>query len=49
MRGNFFLFVVKNLAESPAHETHRDPLHGGLRFRRVERTVVQASWTATVG
>ena len=49
MRDNFFLFVVKNLAESPAHEAHRDPLHGGLRFRRVERTVVQASWTATVG
>ena len=49
MRRNFFLFVVKNLAESPAHETHRDPLHGGLRFRRVERAVTQVSWAATVG
>ena len=49
MRGNFFLFVVKNLAESPAHETRRDPLRGDLRFRRVERTVTQVSWTAAVG
>ena len=49
MRDDFFLFVVKNLAEDPAHEMHRDPLNGSLRFRRAERPVTQVSWTATVG
>ena len=49
MRGDFFLFVVKNLAETPAHETHRDPLHGRLRFQRVERAVTQVNWAATIG
>lgn len=49
MRHNFFLFVVKNLAESPIHETHRDPLHGDLCFRRLKRAVTQVSWTTTIG
>ena len=49
MQDNFFLFVVKNLAEAPAHEMHQDPLRGDLRFRRAERSVTQVSWTATVG
>ena len=49
MRDDFFLFVVKNLAEDPAHEMHRDPLNGSLRFRRTERSVTQVSWATTVG
>ena len=48
MRKNFFLFVVKNLAEAPAHEMHRDPINGSLQFRRAERRLTQVSWTTAI-
>ncbi|MGD0870175.1 MAG: DUF3883 domain-containing protein [Bryobacteraceae bacterium] len=44
----FFLFVVKNFAESPFHEIHQDPLAGKLRFAKKERVVVHTSWLANV-
>lgn len=50
MRGDYFLFVVKNLAqENPSHQLHRDPLSCGLQFSRTERQVVQVSWTVNIG
>ena len=48
LSNRFFLFVVKNFAESPFHEIHQDPLCCGLRFTRSERVVVQVSWLTTV-
>jgi hypothetical protein len=42
----FVLFVVKNFREKPFHELHRNPLAGPLNFKRVERVVVQISWSA---
>ena len=44
----FFLFVVKNFEESPFHEVFRNPLSGGLQFRRNERSILQVSWTVNV-
>lgn len=44
----FFLFVVKNFREAPYHEIHRNPLAGGLRFKRQERVTVSVTWLATV-
>jgi len=44
----FFLFVVKNFRESPFHEIFRNPLSGGLRFRKKERVTVHVSWLASV-
>jgi hypothetical protein len=44
----FFLFVVKNFQESPFHEIFKDPLSGGLQFKRNERVIVQVSWLASV-
>ncbi len=46
--GRFCLFVVKNFRESPFHEMFWDPLSGGLAFQKIERRVVQVSWSANV-
>ena len=48
LRERFFLFVVKNFHESPFHEIYRNPLSGGLRFRKTERVTVHVSWLTTV-
>ncbi|MGO9527143.1 MAG: DUF3883 domain-containing protein [Verrucomicrobiia bacterium] len=48
MGERFFLFVVKNFRESPFHEIFRNPLSGGLKFRKKERVTVHVSWLATV-
>lgn len=45
---SFFLFVVKNFREMPFHEIYRNPLSGGLHFKKKERVTVQMSWLATV-
>lgn len=44
----FFLFVVKNFAESPTHDIYRNPLMAGLNFTKKERVIVQVSWLGTV-
>jgi hypothetical protein len=44
----FFLFVVKNFREKPAHDVYCNPLSGSLKFTRKERVIVQISWTTTV-
>jgi Protein NO VEIN, C-terminal len=45
LKDRFFLFVVKNFKEIPFHELYRDPLHGELVFKRVERKAIQTHWT----
>lgn len=47
LEDRFFLFVVKNFREKPFHEIHCNPLSGPLAFKRIERVVVQVSWSAT--
>lgn len=47
-KDRFFLFVVKNFQEAPFHEIFRDPLSGGLRFKRTERITVNVSWVVTI-
>ena len=44
----FFLFVVKNFQQSPYHEIYQNPLSGALRFKKMERVVVQVSWSTSV-
>ena len=44
----FFLFVVRNFRESPYHAIFRNPLTGGLTFKKKERVMVQVSWLANV-
>ncbi|HZL78262.1 MAG TPA: DUF3883 domain-containing protein, partial [Candidatus Limnocylindrales bacterium] len=44
----FFLFVVKNFRELPAHDIYRNPLSSSLKFTRKERVVVQVSWSTTI-
>ena len=48
LSSRFFLFVVKNFAESPFHEIYQDPMGGDLKFQKKERVVVHISWLATV-
>lgn len=44
----FFLFVVRNFAETPCHTIVRDPLRSHLVFERREQRIVQEWWTATI-
>jgi hypothetical protein len=48
LKDRFFLFVVKNFHELLFHEIYRNPLAGGLQFRKSERVTVHVSWLATV-
>jgi hypothetical protein len=48
LRDRFFLFVVKNFRESPFHVIFRNPLLGSLKFKKMERVMVQVSWLANV-
>jgi hypothetical protein len=48
LNNRFFLFVVKNFAESPFHEIYQDPLAGSLQFKKKERVLVHISWLASV-
>jgi Domain of unknown function (DUF3883) len=48
LKGRFFLFVVKNFQETPFHEIFQDPLAAGLRFRKIERTVIHVSWLTSI-
>ncbi len=45
---SYYLFVVRDFAESPSHVIYRNPLHGNLDFTRKERVVVQVSWQANI-
>jgi len=44
----YFLFVVRNFRENPNHLIFRDPVNGGLEFRKTERIIVQVSWLTSV-
>jgi hypothetical protein len=44
MRDRFFLFIVRNFRESPAHEIFRNPLSSSLRFNKIERVAIQVAW-----
>jgi len=48
LKGRFFLFVVKNFKEKPSHSFFRDPISCGLEFRKIERTIVQVSWSTKI-
>lgn len=48
LRGRFYLFVVSNFRESPMHTVYKNPLEAGLSFSKVERTIIQTSWTVRI-
>lgn len=48
LRENYFLYIVRNVSETPAAETIRNPAHAGLQFKRTQRTVTQTSWKLQV-
>ena len=48
MRGDYFLFVVKNLQDTPSHGIYSNPLESELAFRRTEQKIVQIAWTARI-
>lgn len=47
LKDRFYLFVVKNFAESPFHEIYQNPL-SGISFDRREQVVVQCSWVTAL-
>jgi hypothetical protein len=48
LKNKYCLFVVKNFVEKPGHQYIFDPVNNGLNFKRVERTVVQISYSTAV-
>jgi len=48
LKKRYFLFVVKNFKEAPFHDYFENPLYGKLNFSRIETTVKQISWNASV-
>jgi hypothetical protein len=48
LKSRFFLFVVRNFREVPSHDIYQDPLCGPLRFSKVERVMVQTSWSTNI-
>jgi len=44
----YFLFVAKNFQETPTYDLFQDPLGGELQFGRVERKIVEISWSTKV-
>lgn len=48
MRDRFFLFVVKDFQRSPVHEVFQDPLSSRLRFRRLEKVILQVAWATGI-
>jgi hypothetical protein len=48
LKSNYCLFVVKNFAEKPNHHYIFNPVNNGLNFKRIERQVIQVSYTTAV-
>ena len=48
LRTRFCLFVVKNFRETPCHSIYTDPISSSLEFTRIERRIIQVSWSAKV-
>ncbi|MDD3323811.1 MAG: DUF3883 domain-containing protein [Sulfurospirillaceae bacterium] len=47
LKDRYFIFVVKNLKENPSHNIYQDPLVN-MNFKRVENTVMQINWNASI-
>ena len=48
LKQRYCLFVVRNFAETPEHQTFFDPLNCGLSFRKTERKVTQINYLTTL-
>jgi hypothetical protein len=48
LKDNYCLFIVKNFAEKPNHRYIFNPIDNGLDFKRIERQVVQVSYSMAV-
>jgi hypothetical protein len=48
LKNSYCLFVVKNFAEKPNHRYIFNPVNSGLDFKRIERQVVQVSYSTVV-
>ncbi|MDR1328742.1 MAG: DUF3883 domain-containing protein [Oscillospiraceae bacterium] len=48
LKGNYCLFIVKNFSQKPNHRYIFNPVNSGMKFKRLERTVVQVNYSMTV-
>ena len=48
LNNRYFLFVVKNLKETPTHECFQNPLNSDLTFVKYETNIKQISWSTNV-
>lgn len=47
LQDRYCLFLVKNFIEKPIHQYIFNPLNSGLNFKKIERTVVQTSYSTS--
>lgn len=47
LRDRYCLFLVKNFIEKPVHQYVFNPVNSGLNFKKVERTIVQTSYSTS--
>lgn len=48
LKSKYCLFIVMNFVERPFHKFFYDPLHSELSFKKVERSVVQVNFMASI-
>jgi hypothetical protein len=48
LKNDYCLFIVKNFAEKPYHRYIFDPVNTELTFKRIERQVIQISYSTAV-
>lgn len=46
LRESYYLYIVKNFDDEPYAVKYRNPILSGLGFQRIERTIVQVTWSA---
>jgi hypothetical protein len=44
----YYLYIVKNFEEIPYAVKYRNPIQSGLDFKRLERKIIQISWSTTI-
>jgi len=47
LKDRYCLFLVKNFIEKPVHQYIIDPVNSSLNFKKIERTVVQISYSTS--
>lgn len=48
LKEKYCLFIVFNFIETPVHQYHFDPLNSHFTFKKIERPIIQTTYTTQV-